>query len=175
MLEIKFLPDSDRKDRTEAITEGIKEYSEIWDKYGESIVDSIEKITNLKFVETKINAIVYVSTLSSRSFPLSLKAYYDKDIKKGLLVHELCHRLLSGNKVRVNYKDRGDASLEIHKVLDLVLYDIWKDLFKEGFANKMAERESKGYSNEYKKAWVWALSFDEKERQKRFQAIIKNK
>ncbi len=174
MLKINFLPDSDRKDLVQLIDKGISEYKEIWENDSKKIIDATENVSGLSFVESEINAIIYVSrSLSSRSFPLSLRADLPLDIKKGLIVHELCHRLLSGNHVRVKTKERKDLSLEIHKVLNLILYDIWVEVYNEKLADKMVEWESSSRKGLYKEAWDWALAIDKKERKKKFRQIIR--
>lgn len=167
MIKINFIRDSDRKDRLEKINNAINEYKEIWNKEGEKIVNSMEKISKLKFKENNINAIVFISSLSSRSFPLSLSANYPKERMPELIIHELCHRLLSGNKIRIDFNKGDDITLEIHKVLNLILYDIWEDLYGKEYADKSVEAES------HKKAWKWALSFTKEERAQKFKELIK--
>lgn len=169
------MPDSDREDLSEKIKRGLDDYKKIWNNDNLRIIKAVKKITGLNFIEQEINAIVFSSTLNSRSFPLSLNADLELDIKKGLLVHELCHRLLSGNHIRIKFDNYKDISLEIHKVLNLILYDIWVEVYGAGLANKMVEWESKSRRSIYKKAWKWALGFDKKERKNEFNIFRKNK
>jgi hypothetical protein len=175
MLIINFIPDSDREDLSEKIKSGLDDYKKIWKNDSTRVVKAVEKTTGLKFIEKEINAIVFSSTLNSRSFPLSLNADLELDIKKGLLVHELCHRLLSGNHIRVRFDNYKDISLEIHKVLNLILYDIWVEVYGTKLANKMVEWESRSRRGIYKKAWDWALGFDKKERKSKFNIFRKRK
>lgn len=169
MLKINFYPDSDREDRLKTTEKGVKEYKKIWKQEGEKIVKTIEKVSGLKFKEKTINSVVYVGSLPSRSIPLSLKADYSLERKKGILIHELCHRLMSGNKIWFDIKKRN-FSLEVHKAIYLILYDIWLNLYGKNFAKANLDYESK--SALYKKAWEWALSFNKEERSKRFRKII---
>jgi hypothetical protein len=174
MLNINFVRDSDREDLKEKMDKGLSEYKDIWKKDGARIVKELESVSGLEFNENEINATVYESMLRSRSFPLSLKASIPLNIKPGLLVHELCHRLLSGNHVRVKAKEYKDLSLEIHKVLNLILYDTMVNLFDKNRADELVEWESGSRSGLYKKAWDWALSFNKKERAKRFKVFVNN-
>lgn len=171
MLLINFLPDSDRADKIDKINKCVAEYKNIWEEDGRKIVEILEKYSGLKFIENKINAIVFISgILPSRSFPLSLQAHASMNLKKGTLVHELCHRLLSGNGVRIKAKKYKDLSLEIHKVLNLMLYDCLIDLYGTDVAEETVAWESK--SRTYKKAWEWALSKNKKERNSLFKTMI---
>lgn len=173
MLKINFYPDSDREDRLNSVKKGTKEYKNIWQKDGENIIKTIENVSKLSFVESEINSIVYVSSLNPRSVPLSLRANVSLERKKGTLVHELCHRLISGNLIRIDVKDRKDFSLEVHKLLNLILYDVWVDIYGEQLAKSNLDYES-GIPS-YKEAWEWALSFSKEERAKRFEEASKKR
>jgi len=170
MLNIKFYIDHDDKDLKEAANE----YQRIWDEEGRRIVRAIEKISGLKIKEKVINAIVFEGISYSR--PLSLRASYPTDIKKGTLVHELCHRLMSGNfpQRKVIIKDYEAWSLKNHKNINLVLYDIWVDLYGKEVADRNVEVES-GRKPLYKKAWDWALVLSKEEREKKFSEVKTNK
>jgi len=172
MLIINFIKDSDRKDLLGKIEQGLQEYQDIWDKDGNRIIEAIESISGLKFKENEINAIVYVSSLNSRSFPLSLIADIPLTIKPGLLVHELCHRILSGNRLIIRAKKYKDLSLEIHKVLNLIFYDILIDLYGEKKTKKTIKWESSSRSAVYKDAWNWVLSFNKETRSKKFKNFM---
>lgn len=168
---IKFYPDSDMRN----LEEPLKRYREIWEKEGKKIVEKIEDISGLKFKENFINAVVFLAKMPSRSYPLSLKAYTSDDIKRAVLVHELCHRILAGNKIGLlkrKTKYGHERTLEIHKVVYLILYDIWVDLYGERFAKKSVKMESNfPGANAYKEAWNWVLSFSREERLKKFERL----
>jgi len=171
MIKIVFHPDSDQEDYSEIIGE----YEQIWKDKGQRIINTIEKYGGMKFKEKTINAVVYFGSLPSRSRPLSLRANVPTKIRLGILVHELCHRILAGNKVKIKFNDDENASLEVHKVLDLILYDIWTELYGKKFANKVKEWESNSWLDIYKKAWEWALSFDKTTRALKFKKLAKIK
>src|SRR5687768_8545378 len=122
-MNITFYPDSD----DQKLITATEEYKKIWVQDGKRIIVVIEKVSGLKFKESFINAIVYEGI--SNSHPLALRSSYDVAIKKGTLIHELLHRLLVGNKVHIDSNSSNNVSLEVHKVLDLILYDIWIELF----------------------------------------------
>ncbi|KPV63354.1 MAG: acetyltransferase [Candidatus Bathyarchaeota archaeon BA1] len=161
MLAIKFYPESDKPEFIQAA----QEYQDIWNKEGKRIVDVIEKTSGLKFVEKSINALVFEGR--SCSYPLLLRESYPKEVKKAMLIHELCHRLLSGNNVKIEAKDSTKKSLEVHKAINLILYDIWAELYGRSFADRMVEKESK-LAIVYRKAWKWALSFNKEDGAKKF-------
>jgi len=58
VIEINFLPDSDRKDRYPQVEQGIIEYEKIWKEDGERIVKTIENLSSLRFKENYINVVV---------------------------------------------------------------------------------------------------------------------
>jgi hypothetical protein len=101
-----------------------------------------------------------------------LRADLSLDVKQGLIVHELCHRLLSGNRIRIKTRKYENLSLEIHKVLNLILYDTWVEIYGKKFADQMVRRESSSRRELYNKAWEWALSFDKETRKKKFRRIV---
>lgn len=223
MINIEFYSGSKKP----KVVQALQEYREIWEKEGKKIVNVIEKISGLKFpkAERTLRAEI-IEGRRSRSEPFQLNANWPKEIKKGVIVHELCHRLLHGNgidydvikkiiefdktlkarerlklmfgtfilkireikdigrkikkgsslyKILSNYlegiklgiiEERFEVTLKVHKALDLILYDIWADLYGENFAESMVAIESNFSDLSYKKAWQWALSLNRKERAK---------
>ena len=165
MLKINFLPDSNLTDYSEIVGE----YENLWKEEGKKIVKAIEKISNLKFQETEINAIVYFGTLPSRSKTLCLMIKDSKERRLSILIHELGHRIISANIRRRKIKS---ISMDAHKLLDLILYDIWVELYGKKFADNAIEWEKRIPRAEYKEAWEWALSFNKEERAKRFKEAL---
>lgn len=156
----------------------MEKYQEIWEREGEKIVEVVEKISGLKFKESFINAIVFQAKFPSQSYPLCLKADYPEDRKISFLIHELSHRLLAGNGVgprQKKFKSEKSKKLAVHKILYLILYDIWTELYGEKFAKESVESEINISGDEvYKKAWKWALSLSKKERKEKFLALLRN-
>lgn len=172
---INFYPEYDNPKFEKAA----KEYAKIWNEEGNRIVKTIEEVSGLKFKEKIINAIVCKKI--SYSNPLRFQAALSLEQKKGTVVHELCHRLLNGNNI--NYeKLKGENAIFLiyHKPVDLILYDIWIELYGGNFAKKHIEHEidlwritgSKGISP-YKTAWDWALKMTKEQRQKEFYKYFK--
>ena len=164
MLKIKFRPGWDKK---ELILETEK-WQALWDREGKRITNVIQEVSGLEFKEKSINAIIYERV--SRSHPLSLNAYFPEEYRKGLLVHELCHRLLYGNNIH------HDDSFEQHKQINLILYDVWEQLYGNEFAEEMVNREMnhpKAPIYKWKEAWEYVLKTDKKIRKKKFSQLIK--
>ena len=139
-MQIKFHPDN------ENFTEAVKKYQEIWDKYGIDIIETLEKVSGLTFKEKFINAIIFEGI--SHSHPLSLRASYSEDVKRGALVHELAHRL---------FNKKTSNSLEAHKLINDTLYKVWVLLYGKEFADTMVRVESER-APMYKEAWDWTFA-----------------
>lgn len=165
-LKITFYPDSDQPEFLKAS----KEYQHIWDEDGERIIETIERVSSLRFLEKFINAIVFEGI--SRSHPFCLRASYKEEHKKSTIIHELCHRLSVGNHIVIKDERGLTSSLENHRILNLILYDIWSDLYGEEFAKEAALIESKRQQF-YKDAWDYALGFNRETRAMKFAEIIK--
>ena len=159
-LRINFSPESEK------FTQATTEYQTIWKGEGERIVEAMEKVSRVKFTENDIPAIVFEGPSRSGwgSDPMMLRASYPPDVKKATLIHELGHRLL-GNIPKTKEVDE-------HRVLFLVLYDIWESLYGKVFADRMVEVE-KGRKGiyDYESAWNWALSLTKEERAAQFKAL----
>jgi len=164
MIKINFYPESDR----EKYVKAAKEYTEIWNKSGKKTFKSIEKISGLKFKTKLINAVTYKG--HSNAFPLRLRSEYSRIDKEAVLTHELCHRLLDDN--HFYFFDTTNLSQDIHKTIDLILYDIWVLLLGKKCADERVDKEI-GYGDvNYKNAWEWALSFDKKTRKQKFKEFV---
>jgi len=145
-----------------------KEYSEMWGNEGDTILSVFEKIGGSKFTEREIKAIIHEGmSRSGRSTrdPMMLRGSYPSDVKKATLIHELGHRYLFDLKNRQH-------GLDAHQILNLILYDIWMELYGEEFAEKQVRIESarKGVYD-YAKTWKWALGLGEDGRKKMFRRI----
>ncbi len=166
-MKINFYPDSDKEDLINAANQ----YTQIWQELGLKIIEVYKKVTGLDFSENEINAIIFEKP--SFSHPLTLRASYTLEVKKGTLIHELGHRLIVGSNAEINVI-KDNASLEIHKQLFLVLFDVWEELFGLQFANTMVSEERKR-GNIYEDAWNWALTFDKEKRGQLFHSSIVKK
>jgi hypothetical protein len=125
VLTIRFYPESDR---TPDLAPAAAEYQRLWDVDGGRVVACLEGLTGLRFAETRINALV--DERPGQSHPLVLRASTDAPTKAGGLVHELGHRLLSGNRAALGLPPaRLDRPVETHQFLDLFLFHAWTDLY----------------------------------------------
>ncbi|MEI8338874.1 MAG: hypothetical protein WCF91_03015 [bacterium] len=165
MIKIKFTPAKESPE----IVEATKQYTEIWNTYKSDVVRLIEEHTGLYKWEDSIDITVHEGI--SQSHPFFLRASYSEDTKLATLVHELIHRILDYNKIHISAEPQS-ISLEIHKLLDLILYDIWTDLRGEEFAKRQVEVESRR-TPMYEEAWDYALSMSRTERQVKFKKLIK--
>jgi hypothetical protein len=118
-VNLTFSPESEKFEQATA------EYQAIWTAEGKKIIEAMESVTGLKFTEKDVRVIVYegVSWSGFRNKPMKLRASYPTDIKKATLVHELGHRLL------VPIRIPEAKQLDEHRVLFLILYDIWEKLY----------------------------------------------
>lgn len=167
MLRINFYPDNN----SDCLLKAISEYRTIWDKEGLRIVEVMEKISRLRFKERFINAIVLEGT--SISHPLALKASLSKMKKRGVLVHELGHRLIAPYAYLFKTTVYEERLLKTHQRLYLILYDIWSDIYGEKFAGEMVRFES-DLKREYKQAWLWVLALKKEKRKELFTHSLKN-
>lgn len=168
-LTINFYPDSDLDP---GFVAAASEYTDIWEVDGGRIVSTIEAISGLRFKETFINTVVFADP--SMSHPHRLKFDLSGEIKKGALVHELVHRIIRGNNPLYAFsKDSHEYTVQTHKIVDLVLYDAWANLYGEGFARANVEFENGSEVLEdvdaYREAWNWALGMTRGQRAREFR------
>lgn len=164
MLTITFYPESNRAEFIQAT----QEYQKLWDRDYQRIIEVTNRISGLSFIENHINAIVFEGI--SNAYPLMLRASYPEIEKRGTLVHELCHRLLIGNGIKADNLERSAGQLFGHQQLNLILFDIYDDLYREDFAKEMVRIES-ARRPFYDEAWRWALSLTKEERREHFKKL----
>jgi hypothetical protein len=161
---LNFTPESEK------FVEATRRYQDIWSAEGRKIIEALQTVSGLRFLETDIPVIVFEGASSSgfRDKPMKLRASYPEEVKKATLIHELGHRLNSQLKNR-------PIDIDEHRVLFLYLYDVWTKLYGRSFADRMVEIEKKRKGiYDYETAWNWALSLSEEERVIQFKEIVKN-
>ena len=163
MITINFYPESDKPEFTKAALE----YSEIWKTDGQKIHQAIESVSGLKFTTKVINAVTFEGF--SYSIPLRLRSSYTYSHKEATLIHELCHRLMIDNYFYIF--DTTNLSEDIHKIIDLILFDLWVNILGEKSANESKDKEISYGEPAYKNAWEWALSFDKDARKTKFNEL----
>jgi len=156
--------------QNQSFTEAAEEYRGLWAGEGTKIVETMERVSGLTFLETNVKAVIFEGTSRSGvgDVPMYLRASYPIDVKKSTLVHEHGHRLIAQLRNR-------PADLDEHRVLFLFLYDVWESLWGTDFADAQVEFES-GLTGlyDYKTAWNWALSIGKEQRVSRFAEIVRS-
>lgn len=151
----------------DTFTAAAEAYHRVWSDEGSAIVGAWQRVTGLTFVQREITAVVYegVSSSGSANTPMRLRASNPADTKRATLTHELGHRLLGQLTSRP-----GD--LDEHRVLFLVLYEVWVSLWGSEFADRSVQFESnlRGIYD-YESAWRWALSLTSAQRAARFAEV----
>ena len=146
-----------------------EEYRRIWSDEGEHIIRTMEQVSRLTFPERNIKAEIYEGrSLSGRGgAPMKLRASYTADVKKGILVHELGHRMNAQLKKR-------PKDLDEHRLLFLYLYDLYESLYGKEFADGQVVfgKTLKGLYD-YEGAWNWALAMSREERSSKFGEVLK--
>lgn len=165
MLNIRFYPESDEP----KFVIGALEYQKIWDEDGKNIVENLERISGLYFQDGHLNALAHEGV--SMFSPLQMNVNYSIEIKKERLTHELGHRLIHKNITMTPSETSEKYVKESHKILFLILYDAWKEIYGEDFAKKSVVNESR-YSSEFAKLWKETLSLTIKQRAQQFKKII---
>lgn len=159
--EIAFEAESDE------FESAVAEYQEIWAEDGSKIVKTLERITCLSFGTEPILAMVYEGASSSgyREVPMRLRASYPSNTKRGTLVHELSHRLIS---------DVVEKDVETHSFIFLFLYDAWVELWGREFADSQVAVESQRRGIfDYEAAWKSVLSLTPEERSSQWRDLLR--
>lgn len=159
-MQVIFSPEAEKYARATT------EYRDIWNNDGKRIVEAMERVSGVGFTEREVRVIVYegVSWSGFKNEPMKLRASYKSDVKKAALIHELGHRLIG--------RIPKTKEMDEHRVLFLVLYDVWESLYGRDFADRMVkvEKGRKGLYD-YESAWKWALSMSKGERAAKFKAL----
>ena len=159
-ITMSFTPESEK------YAQATKEYQAIWSGEGKRILGTMESVSGLKFEEQEVRVIVYegVSFSGFGDSPMKLRASYPSDIKKATVIHELGHRLIASI--------RKTKEMDEHRVLFLILYDIWEKLYGKDFAdNAVAVEKTRKGLYDYESAWKWALAMSQEERAAKFKAL----
>ena len=154
----------------ETFAQAAEAYRQAWVTEGSAIVEAMERVSGMRFLETHIKAVIFEGPSSSGTSdtPMYLRASYSADVKKSTLVHENGHRLIAQLRTR-------PADLDEHRVLDLLLYDVWVSLWGTDFADEQVIVES-GRTGlyDYKSAWASTLSLSKEQRAARFAEIVRS-
>ena len=163
-IKMNFTPESEK------FVEATKQYQEIWKAEGKKMIETMESVSGLKFVDTEISVIVFEGASSSgfKEKPMKLRASYPDEVKKATMIHELGHRLI------VQLHNRP-SDIDEHQILFLYLYEVWTTLYGRDFADRMVEVEKKRKGiYDYESAWNWALALSKDERAAKLREIVKS-
>ena len=153
-----------------------RDYRNEWAKYDKKILSALSEVTGLTFYRQVID-VACAPWLAGQSDPLMLSFYYEPDQFVDILTHELCHVLLTDNKVYaehsspdwLNLTERwsklfGEHSttatvhIPVHALLKYIFVDILHD--PERVNRDMAD--CKG-NEPYEKSWEYVNAHDYKE------------
>jgi hypothetical protein len=162
-LSLVFSPKAPR------FAQAANEYSRIWSVDGKRIERALEHATGATLGKQQIRVVVYeaISYSGSASEPMVLRASYPEPVKRAALVHELTHRYLDLLSLE------GSCFADIHEVVDLVLIQVWSDLWGREFAENQTAVEM-SLSARYKRAWVDVLVLNEYQVTKKLQRILRS-
>lgn len=147
-----------------------KDYENIWKEEGRKILETMEQMSGLKFIDSVVEVIVYEDVSNSGDnvkSPMKLRASYSYATKKATLIHELGHRLNFAIKsYPSNYND--------HNILFLYLYDVWVNLYGQKFADEQVQIEGNRSNpgNDYKTMWQSALSMGQVNRRNKLKDFL---
>jgi hypothetical protein len=162
-IKLTFTPESEK------FLEATKQYQAIWSAEGKKMIDAMEAVSGLKFLEPEVAVIVFEGASNSgyKEKPMKLRASYPEDVKKATIIHELGHRMI------VQLRNRPQ-DIDEHRILFLYLYDVWMKLYGKDFADRMVKVEQgrKGIYD-YETAWNWAMSLSAEQRAARFKEIVR--
>lgn len=142
------------------------EYAKLWAAEGDSILLALEERACAPIPGEVINVTIEEASSYSgdANAPMRLRASYPEPIKRGTLVHELGHRLLPPSAIDA-------AGLSSHQALNLLLLQVWDDLWGPAFVRQQIAAERR-WTHRYRRAWDWALSLTEEESEAKWRAVL---
>lgn len=168
-MKLTFLYPKNRFDS--ALTLPTAAYHNIWKQDGERIQRAFEKYTGLTFQQKEIKVKVHsdISMSGTLKKPMRLNSRnYTLNTKRFALVHELGHRLLSGNQLGSLEQDDDQRIEEEHKRLYLFEGDVLKGLYGlKAFTEWRKLRQERDAE-----AFAWADGFSKHERQQKLNHLI---
>lgn len=159
-------------------------YEHFWQAHHVEILSAFEHHTSFKFKQRQITVKATekrISWAGDRYHPMELTRHRTDEELIGInLIHELAHRLLSGNYIKYqdsnNYVYPEDYYVyHEHCYIDLFLHDVWTDVLGKEAADRALEAERNNGYPPYRKAWDWAMSKTYVERQKYLCKLIKSR
>lgn len=151
-------------------------YEAIWKADGDKIQQAFKKNTGLEFQQDEIKVVIHDGQSMSGTLekPMQLNIQNRSLEKRRLaLIHELGHRLLSGNNIGAEGEEGDTAFIEEeHKRLYLFLGDSIADLYGQELYDEWANTDSEDISSEHLIPLKYALSFSRPERREKLKYLI---
>jgi hypothetical protein len=162
VVTIRFAPES------APFAEAAREYQGLWAAEGDRIIEALQDVTGLKFLEREIRVVVYegVSRSGFRGTPMRLRASYpsrdeegDARSRAGPPAHRAAALAAAGSRRASSPVPRPVRRLG--------------EALRAGVCPEQVEIEKrrKG-AYDYEAAWVWALARTKEERVQRFREIV---
>lgn len=154
-------------------------YQRLWWEHSHAILTAFHQVTGLSFRQSTITALVYPSHKGESGWyhhAMRLPGKFsDKNDPLIVLVHELSHRLLSGNALYFEAQFSRTLSQEYAHRLSY-LFD--KDVIQEALGGKHARRymEAKSalceMSNGHTRAWHWVSSLSPEVKRRAVRRLV---
>lgn len=160
-------------------------YRSIWHGHRAAINAAFHEFTGLHFTQRSITAHVKLiegsidGSSGGRDFAMELKAFHTPEEQTTVLIHELAHRLLSGNAIEalfIGLIDESTAAEEQiyfkHVLTYLFTSDVVRKVFGEEYAQYFEHYELHISNPTYPKAYRRAMDMSFTERQRVVRAIV---
>ena len=151
-------------------------YRQVWRQNARKIRKAFREVTGLDFNQAVITANVYEGERSLSGYyrhPMRLQndAILTEN-KLLILIHELSHRLLGGNKLALN-DELKLSNLELHKRIYLFEYDVVNNALGEEMAKRLEKLEARPDDPDYFNSWRWAMAMTYEQRQEKLKQLAK--
>lgn len=172
----KYAAKSDALASKEKCFEWARNYQQAWDKRGHDVLSKLSEALGLSFYRPIID-VACAPWLSPQSAPLLMGFYYEPDQFVDILLHELCHELLTENNVYAEYSsacwinlaERWEKLYGNHSLNTLVhipVHALCKYIFIEVLAEP--NRVTRDYEDckgkeDYLASWEYVNTHDYKE------------
>jgi len=133
-------------DEKSELVKALNEYENLWNKDGEKIMEAFEEVGGGKFLVKNIQVVVYegISKSGYRDKPMMLRASYSIEQKRSMFIHELGHRFIESKTI--------PKGVDVHEILNPIIYKVWVKAYGEEFAKKAVEFEC-SLNPRYASAW----------------------
>lgn len=161
-------------------------YQMPWQEHEQALLAAFRDLTGLTFQQPILTVHTYLGDRGFAGYgdePIRLPAYTDEGVKILILVHELCHRLLSGNILDIadlgmptGEEDKEKFQEYEHRHTYLFLHDVVRQVLGDEWARRCQalEYDSKPEDDAHGRAWKWAMSLDFETRQRAIHRLAEH-